>query len=543
MLGLAALVGAVTSATSGAPRRTRRWWLLLATGLACAAAYPLLPPGVQPGLYQVVGLACAGAAFVGAARSEAAMRPVWAWLGAGLMATSFGDLTWFVYDDVLGQEPFPSLADAAYLAAYPLYATVVWHLARQRGLMGRGDLVDGLTVATGAGMVVWVLLISPTVSEPGLSATGLVLGFAYPLGDLVVLTAVLGIVFGRRRTDPAERMLIAGFVALLAGDLVFLRLSGAGLYATGGVTDVALLTAYVLLGAAALHPSARSVPPLPEASEALTLTPRRLALVASAALLAPATLWWKAATGPGQDHAVLAAGSTALVGLVLARMYGLLREVQEQAQTLDRLAGEDALTGAANRRRFDEQLAVELAEAERSHEPLALVMIDFDHFKAFNDHYGHVAGDRILSEAVAAWCGQLRPGDLLARYGGEEFALVLPGCDPREAQAVVDRVRAATPPGPTCSAGLALWDGAEDAEALVRRADHALYAAKASGRNRAVLDVVDAPAGTIPVAGTVAQHQSVAGAHPAAVAPAARGGQSAATMPVGQATPVPPRPQ
>ena len=85
-----------------------------------------------------------------------------------------------------------------------------------------------------------------------------------------------------------------------------------------------------------------------------------------------------------------------------------------------------------------------------------------------------------------SWRRELRPTDILARYGGEEFAAVLPACSLEGAKVVVERIRAATPAGQTVSAGIAQWDGAEDGEALVTRADAALYAAKAAGRDRAL---------------------------------------------------------
>jgi diguanylate cyclase (GGDEF)-like protein len=113
-------------------------------------------------------------------------------------------------------------------------------------------------------------------------------------------------------------------------------------------------------------------------------------------------------------------------------------------------------------------------------------MLDLDHFKAYNDTHGHQAGDRLLKAAAAAWREVLRPGDLLARYGGEEFVAVLADCPPQEARAVAERLRRSTPSGETCSIGVATWDGAEAVDALVRRADEALYAAKRAGRDRVV---------------------------------------------------------
>jgi diguanylate cyclase (GGDEF)-like protein len=137
-------------------------------------------------------------------------------------------------------------------------------------------------------------------------------------------------------------------------------------------------------------------------------------------------------------------------------------------------------------------MASELERARRSGSPLCVAMLDLDHFKRFNDDNGHQAGDRVLKEAAAAWRGAVRAIDLLARYGGEEFGLLLPACSIDDAIVVVGRVQAATPDGVTCSIGLAAWDFREGAGELVRRADEALYDAKAGGRDRMVTAAVPA---------------------------------------------------
>jgi diguanylate cyclase (GGDEF)-like protein/PAS domain S-box-containing protein len=162
----------------------------------------------------------------------------------------------------------------------------------------------------------------------------------------------------------------------------------------------------------------------------------------------------------------------------------------ERASMLDRLermARTDDLTGLINRRAWGEELNREMARAGREGTSLAVAMLDLDRFKDYNDRYGHQAGDRLLREAASAWRAVLRDTDLLARYGGEEFAVALPGCDAETAAQLVERLRAMTPNEESCSAGLACWDGRESADALVGRADRALYAAKQSGRDRTIV--------------------------------------------------------
>jgi diguanylate cyclase (GGDEF)-like protein/PAS domain S-box-containing protein len=160
---------------------------------------------------------------------------------------------------------------------------------------------------------------------------------------------------------------------------------------------------------------------------------------------------------------------------------------QHQLETSEAMARTDALTGLPNRRAWDEEVLRELSRAERQGLPLSLALLDIDHFKRFNDEHGHQAGDELLREAGQIWRLKLRVTDFIARYGGEEFGLLLPACPEDEAVAIVDRVRANTPAGQTCSAGVACWSDSQSGSDLVGRADAALYAAKRAGRGRTVL--------------------------------------------------------
>jgi diguanylate cyclase (GGDEF)-like protein len=150
---------------------------------------------------------------------------------------------------------------------------------------------------------------------------------------------------------------------------------------------------------------------------------------------------------------------------------------------LEAAARSDPLTGLPNRLVWAERLPRELARAARHGRPVTVALLDLDHFKSFNDEHGHQAGDRQLRAVAAAWREELRDNDLLCRYGGEEFALLLPRTTLEEARAAIEQLRRATP-GQTCSAGMAEWDGAEDMDSLLARADRGLYDAKSSGRDR-----------------------------------------------------------
>jgi diguanylate cyclase (GGDEF)-like protein len=174
-------------------------------------------------------------------------------------------------------------------------------------------------------------------------------------------------------------------------------------------------------------------------------------------------------------------------------------ELKRYRDFLEDLSLVDGLTGIGNRRRFDEFLLREWRRSRRARTPLALVLLDVDYFKAFNDCYGHAAGDDCLRE-VAATLAMLvrRPGDLCARYGGEEFAAILPQTDLAGARILAERIReavlaldiphegSAVSPNLTVSIGIAASDpsAAEEPEGLLRDADRKLYEAKTAGRNR-----------------------------------------------------------
>ena len=160
------------------------------------------------------------------------------------------------------------------------------------------------------------------------------------------------------------------------------------------------------------------------------------------------------------------------------------------------LALTDGLTGIANRRQLDDVLARAFPIARRDGEPLALLMIDADNFKHYNDHYGHQSGDDVLRSIAKAMVECIRPSDLAARYGGEEFAVVLPRTELVDALTIAERIRAAVVaaglPHAGVNAGIVTISigvagvrptGECDHGTLVLAADRALYCAKRSGRN------------------------------------------------------------
>jgi two-component system, cell cycle response regulator len=177
------------------------------------------------------------------------------------------------------------------------------------------------------------------------------------------------------------------------------------------------------------------------------------------------------------------------------RLRALHDELARRNAELEELARTDVLTGLANRRHADEVLRATIASARRHHRTLCAVLVDVDRFKTINDAHGHAAGDAVLREIAARLTDGLREEDVAARWGGEEFLLLLP--DSPDASIVCERLRTAISGRPvnvhgllelkvSASFGWAPWTGDETGEALVGRADVALYAAKNGGRDRVV---------------------------------------------------------
>ena len=211
-----------------------------------------------------------------------------------------------------------------------------------------------------------------------------------------------------------------------------------------------------------------------------------------------------ALTSPEDETRALEAGAADFISkpvnaaVVRARVRTQLT-VKRQRDALRALILVDALTGVANRRAFDERLAAEWRRCGRSGLPVALMLVDIDHFKLYNDHYGHPGGDATLVQVAAAMRRAAgRSQDLVARYGGEEFAVLLPQLDPGGAECVAQRLmkelkalvlpHAASPTAAHITASMGVCSlvprDAQGAETLVATADALLYRAKAEGRDR-----------------------------------------------------------
>jgi diguanylate cyclase (GGDEF)-like protein len=225
----------------------------------------------------------------------------------------------------------------------------------------------------------------------------------------------------------------------------------------------------------------------------ITVASLVLSLLITTAFTATIGDWDKLAT----DLLVAALVPLLVAPAVSGAAMGLLDEVETARRALREVAIRDGLTNLYNRRFFAARLEFEVARARREQAPLTVILIDVDHFKRINDLWGHAAGDAVLQRVADALLAYVQPYEMSARFGGEEFVALLPGASLAEGTVVAERIRAAieqlripalgasATPHVTASLGVAtLGGGADNASDLLRRADQAMYDAKASGRNR-----------------------------------------------------------
>ncbi|KKM10862.1 hypothetical protein SY88_11460 [Clostridiales bacterium PH28_bin88] len=185
------------------------------------------------------------------------------------------------------------------------------------------------------------------------------------------------------------------------------------------------------------------------------------------------------------------------------RILHLEQRLLEAKRKIEELASTDPLTGLLNRRTLMQRMEAEVERARRERQPISVVMCDIDHFKTVNDAYGHQAGDAVLREVARCLVSACRSYDIVGRYGGEEFLIVFPGTDACESMAIAERLRAKVASllvnagdeqniQITASFGVATVreESAESIDALIGRADRALYCAKSKGRNRVCLGEV-----------------------------------------------------
>jgi diguanylate cyclase (GGDEF)-like protein len=452
-------------------------WLVAA--IIAALCFPLVPDDTLPAKIYVntVGLSSVAAMAVGIARNRPEHWRVWALFAAGVLTFVSGDITYDVTELRLGEYPYPYWADLLYLSAYPLLWASLSKLGNPRGDRERGALIDAAIISTGIGLIFWVWVVGPTLQDAGAPLLERLVTIGYPLADVLLTTAVARMLTRAGNRTPSMRLLAAGSVIMLSCDLIYTTMSSTAEY-TGGFVDSGFLMAYACWGAAALHPSMRRRPDTFLDVHRIGRT--RLGILTAFVLIPPGLLFFQ---GTGDPAAIawvsLGTGAVVLCLLVVMRMWGLVQQVKVQASRLGDLAMHDPLTGLANRRAFEEELGAAAATGTPT-----VLLLDLNGFKSVNDRFGHAVGDELLAAVAARISGEIPAGAVAARMGGDEFAVLLPtdvGDDlAARLRTAIHRPVHAGGQDLLVGASIGIADGSDPVEVL-RRADVAMYAAKADG--------------------------------------------------------------
>jgi diguanylate cyclase (GGDEF)-like protein len=450
-----------------------------AVGLAAFAAVTLFAPqdGGLSALFNVWvydGLMVLACVIVGShAYLVQRERVAWTVITVALGCWTFGEI-WYA---VFKPETYPSMADAGYLAFYVLlYAGVVLLLRSRVRSIGGTLWLDGITAAFAAAAIGAAILVDLVLENTEGSTSTVVTNLAYPLGDVLLLSAVFG-VFSLTGWRPGPRWLVLGLgiLATTAADAVYLFQLSSGTYVEGTWVDILWPTAMLLVASSAWLPD--------RTREGLEVEGRPLlAVPAVCAIVATGILVYDHFTRVNLLAIVLASLTLAMV---VARLAATFRENRLLFELTRAEATTDSLTGLANRRQL-------LADLERrlSAEPVAptlIMLFDLDGFKGYNDTFGHPAGDALLvrlGEKLATVPGE---AGSVYRLGGDEFCLIATVGD-GEAEPLIDRAcDALSEKGEGFEIGssfgaVLLPDEATDASSALQAADERLYAQKYSRR-------------------------------------------------------------
>ena len=341
-------------------------------------------------------------------------RAAWLCIGAGLAAWSAGEIYWTTHLSGLETIPYPSLADAFYVALYPgLYAGIVL-LVRSRVPRFHASLwldgaIGGLTVAAFGAAILSPVIVDAT----GGSAAAVATNLTYPLGDLLLLSFVAGIAaITGWRPDGAWLLVGLGLAASAVADSSYLYLESAGTYSEGTLVDTMWLAGALLLTLAAWRT---------ERFRAIRLEGLRVLAFPGAFALGALALLLLGGFSHLPPVALVFAGGALL--LVVVRMVLAFAENLNLLAAANEAALTDAVTGIGNRRKLSRDLSIALREATLDH-PQLFILFDLNGFKSYNDNFGHHAGDLMLRRLAQDLDAAVEPHGGAYRLGGDEFCVL-----------------------------------------------------------------------------------------------------------------------
>jgi diguanylate cyclase (GGDEF)-like protein len=439
----------------------------------------------------------AAACALAARRHGGRARMGWLLVAASAASWGAGQVAWSWLELVAHQvNPFPSLADVGYVLSVPLLVAglltlPVWpsgSLAKVRAI------TDGLIIAGGLLLISWYTVLSAIVASPADTALGQGLSLAYPVGDVIVVT-VLAIMWSRAASDSRGPILliIAGLGSIAFSDSTFAYLQAQASFGSGNVVDIGWVFGFLMVGLAALFALDR-----PMGSRRGTPPRWRTAVLPYAPLPVAIGFAIDERLTNGYINLFTLSMALALFLLVLLRQglsvrenISLLRRLAANETELNHRAEHDPLTDLNNRASFIRFVDEHLLSAS-SERLCAVMFVDLDDFKHINDSMGHAMGDQAIVAVGERLKSCMRDHDLVARLGGDEFAVFLTRL-PNVGQMVTiaerlietlnEPFQSSDMRASVCGTiGIAIAEAGDDAGELLRRADIAMYAAKARGK-------------------------------------------------------------
>ncbi len=457
--------------------------LFAAAGIGVILASRLLPDGPQLVLLSVMQVVGAVAVLIGVRRHRPARPAAWLALAAGGFLFGAGVACWFAYVVLLQQPiPYPGWPDLFFVPAFLSYLTgLLIMIGRRAPARQTQALLDALILAVGLAFANWVFLTGSVIGT-ATPTPQFVIQVVYPLIDVATVGVVARLLL-TGALSPALWLVAAGMLANLVGDTAYSWLAATGGYEVGAVPDQMWMLAMVLVGAAALHPSMRSLVTQVEDTRVSASRLRLLLLFVS--LHVPVVVLAVSLFIPGDPHPLAVVLTFAITGPLTA-----LR-IQHLTAQLRTLSMSDKLTGLVNRELLIERLDRRRHQRHANGQSVVL-FIDLDRFKAVNDTFGHQVGDDVLILASKRLQRLTSARDTVSRLGGDEFVIVVDHVHELEqvaslAQCIVDSL--AEPFHVRehevfigASVGVTTLDDTDSATVL-HRGDTAMYHAKASGRS------------------------------------------------------------
>lgn len=391
-------------------------------------------------------------------------------------------------------QSFPDPSDIFFLAFYPItmLALLSFPFRPHTAADWLAFALDAAMMMVGMSTLFWQMNLQPLLASDNMLSYEMLSIFGYSIGDLVLLFGITVIIL----RDPAYGtqtplfMLAIAFLLLYVTDIRDVYQNSLYIEANTTILDLSWLYMHFMIALSAQYQvwQSRRLAPCPahKSERSFRIVPYAGVLFGYGLVIKVLSEQW------AQPVAKLLLGTVILTLIVITRQIIVMRENDRLRQSLEHtnsqlleLSLTDSLTGVSNRRALEARLVEEIARTQRYNEPLTLIMVDVDFFKAYNDSYGHLAGDVVLQGIAKLLRQYARPVDMVARYGGEEFALLLPNTDLENGIVVAERLRELIAGfewphrSITASFGVAASSGpATQADKLQRQADAALYHAK-----------------------------------------------------------------